>query len=318
MSLWSRTNPYRRAPMTPDLQPIINFGNKPLGREPAPLCINLANRRWQEQGLRIFYCGSSGSGKSTLTIVTLEELHSFGGQFIVALDPDGEYRSLGELPGVVVIGTEDDDELKFDYPNRQYVRQVLNVLHEGKSVVVDMSNLEADDDLCEAYNWLARAVFARQQRLRKAGTPTTLLMVVEEAHIVAPQNPVGEFAVASMRTTTTIARRGRKVGLHLALVSQRPCDLSKNVLGQTNIRFIGRLETEHDYKAVKTLLPSSLKHADLLSLDAGEFYLRIGSDFHKLGRCRPRKTTDLGGTPAFVYGQRMILPVSWAEMSVKE
>lgn len=47
--------------------------------------------------------GPSGTGKSTVTGVLIERLVE-SGRSVCVLDPEGDYRTLGELEGVVVLG----------------------------------------------------------------------------------------------------------------------------------------------------------------------------------------------------------------------
>ncbi|ASJ10484.1 DNA helicase [Thermococcus sp. P6] len=73
-----------------------------------------------------------------------------------------------------------------------------------------------------------------------------LLVVVEEAHIFAPNNEGGEV----VRVLGRIAREGRKFGVGLGLVSQRPSRLSEDVLSQTNTKIIMRIVNPRDQNYV--------------------------------------------------------------------
>ncbi len=269
--------------------PIIDFGNG--------FKINLANERWQTQGFRLAVAGSSGSGKSYLTSILIEELNAIGIPFLI-VDPDGEYQSLCQIPGISLVT-----------PGKDWIAKALKHLEDGQGVIVDISELDTDDQRW-AYTRLLQGLWDRQRTQRSEGQHRAMVLIVEEAHLFAPQKRAGE-AAQSLEITVTIARRGRKHGINTVFVSQRPGDLEKDVLGQSNVRIIMRLDLEHDFNAVKTLLPKGIKHETVLSLMTGEFFLRIGPDFHRVQRVRARRVPDLGQTPALcaAYQQRELFAI---------
>lgn len=248
--------------------PIIDFGNQ--------FRINLANERWQTQGFRLAVAGSSGSGKSYLTSILVEELNSIGVPFLI-IDPDGEYKSLRHLDGVFVASLTDGD-IPLDYRRGMWIKTVLEKIADSYGVVVDISDLPTDEQRL-AYVGLLGQLWSNQRAARKEGQHQAMVLIIEEAHIFAPQKRQSD--VQSLEITVTLARRGRKHGINTVFVSQRPGDLEKDVLGQSNVRIIMRLDLEHDFEAVRTLLPKEIKHRDVLGLQTGQFFLRIGPDFHR-------------------------------------
>ena len=276
--------------------PVIDFGNG--------FRINLANERWQTQGFRMAVAGSSGSGKSYLTSILIEELSGIGVPLVV-VDPDGEYESLRQVPGILLAAPKGGD-IALNWPNRGWITHCLKAVDQGQGVIVDISSLTTVSDQRLAYTGLLHGLWDNQRARRSAGDHRAMVLVVEEAHLFAPQKRANEAAQA-LEITVTIARRGRKHGINTVFVSQRPGDLEKDVLGQSNVRVIMRLDMEHDFEAVKTLLPKGTKHETVLSLMTGEFFLRIGPDFHRVSRVRARRVQDLGQTPVIVYRQRELL-----------
>jgi hypothetical protein len=83
-----------------------------------------------------------------------------------------------------------------------------------------------------------------------------ILLVCEEAHRYLPQDDRTDFA-AGARAITRIAKEGRKYGLSLALVSQRPSELSLSALSQCGTVFALRMGNEHDQRFVERALPES-------------------------------------------------------------
>ncbi|WP_456471598.1 helicase HerA-like domain-containing protein [Methanocaldococcus sp.] len=95
-----------------------------------------------------------------------------------------------------------------------------------------------------------------------------ILIIVEEAHIFAPKNEKNEASIILSK----IAREGRKFGVGLGIVSQRPSKLDEDVLSQTNTKIILRIVNPRDQKYV--LEASEQLSSDLLedipSLGKGE------------------------------------------------
>jgi uncharacterized protein len=81
-----------------------------------------------------------------------------------------------------------------------------------------------------------------------------VLLVCEEAHRYVPEHERSGFALAR-RGIARIAKEGRKYGLSLCLVSQRPSELSATILSQCNTIFALRLSNERDQDFVKKAMP---------------------------------------------------------------
>ncbi len=92
------------------------------------------------------------------------------------------------------------------------------------------------------------AVWSDQERM-----PPTLL-VCEEAQRYVPSNERQGFA-ATARAVSRIATEGRKYGISLALVSQRPSELSRHALSQCGTIFALRMGDEADQRFVANSLP---------------------------------------------------------------
>jgi DNA helicase HerA-like ATPase len=81
-----------------------------------------------------------------------------------------------------------------------------------------------------------------------------VLLVCEEAHRYVPQDPTLGFAL-SRAALSRIAKEGRKYGVSLCLVSQRPGELSTTILSQCNTLFALRLSNDQDQEFVRRTLP---------------------------------------------------------------
>ena len=102
---------------------------------------------------------------------------------------------------------------------------------------------------------------------------TPFVFVCDEAHLYLP---VREDADAVEKQALTsferIAKEGRKYGVSLLVVSQRPSDVSRTILSQCNNFLILRLTNDQDQNVVRRLMPDSLAGVldGLPLLDTGE------------------------------------------------
>lgn len=84
-----------------------------------------------------------------------------------------------------------------------------------------------------------------------------LLIVCEEAHRYVPDRGEAQYREAQ-DAVRRIAKEGRKYGLGLMLVSQRPSDVESTVLSQCNSWVVLRLTNGRDQEHVSKFLPDSL------------------------------------------------------------
>ena len=84
-----------------------------------------------------------------------------------------------------------------------------------------------------------------------------VLMVCEEAHRYVPNTGEAQYA-AAQDAIRRIAKEGRKYGLGLLLVSQRPSEVEATVLSQCNSWIVLRITNESDRNHVRSVLPDSM------------------------------------------------------------
>ncbi|MBW2366700.1 MAG: ATP-binding protein [Deltaproteobacteria bacterium] len=84
-----------------------------------------------------------------------------------------------------------------------------------------------------------------------------VLFICEEAHRYVPNHGEAQYKEAQ-EAIRRIAKEGRKYGLGLMLVSQRPSDVESTVLSQCNSWFVMRLSNASDQEHVARFLPDSL------------------------------------------------------------
>ncbi|QPT40112.1 ATP-binding protein [Oligella ureolytica] len=84
-----------------------------------------------------------------------------------------------------------------------------------------------------------------------------ILLVCEEAHRYVPDKGEAQYATAQT-AIRRIAREGRKYGLGLMLVSQRPADVESTVISQCGTWLVLRLTNQADQQHVARFLPDGL------------------------------------------------------------
>ncbi|WLG76542.1 ATP-binding protein [Pseudomonas simiae] len=119
---------------------------------------------------------------------------------------------------------------------------------------------------------VARVTFSVQQ-----WTPSELrhpiALLCDEAHLYMPQRSMAESADdISLDIFERIAKEGRKYGVSLVVISQRPSEVNKTMLSQCSNFVSMRLTNAEDQSVIKRLLPDSLGgFSDILpTLDTGE------------------------------------------------
>ena len=83
-----------------------------------------------------------------------------------------------------------------------------------------------------------------------------ITFVCEEAHRYVPRDTKVGFE-PTKRAISRIAKEGRKYGVSLCVVSQRPGDLDPTILSQCSTLFTMRLSNERDQEIIRSALPDS-------------------------------------------------------------
>jgi len=93
-----------------------------------------------------------------------------------------------------------------------------------------------------------------------------IMLICEEAHAYIPRESKIQFA-GSRKSMERIAKEGRKYGVGLAVVSQRPHEVSETVLSQCGTFICLRVTNPDDQAYIRKLVPES--EGDLVSVLAG-------------------------------------------------
>jgi hypothetical protein len=105
---------------------------------------------------------------------------------------------------------------------------------------------------------IARIVFQLkvwQTEAERQNSP--VLLVCEEAHRYVPNRGEAQYE-AAQSAIRRIAKEGRKYGVGLLLVSQRPSEVEATVLSQCNSWIVLRITNDTDREHVRSVLPDSM------------------------------------------------------------
>jgi DNA helicase HerA-like ATPase len=95
------------------------------------------------------------------------------------------------------------------------------------------------------------------KRIKTAGEELPLHLVYEEAHRYVPNSTAARFN-SVRRSIERVAKEGRKYGLSLMIISQRPSEISETIFSQCNNFVAMRLTNPADQTYVRRLLPDDL------------------------------------------------------------
>ena len=135
----------------------------------------------------------------------------------------------------------------------EFLAKIFRLPSEGKPIsIIDVSGMPSD---------ITSVVVAVLARLTfdyaiwsRAEAQRPVLLVCEEAHRYIPAKDTGDGQVVR-RILERIAKEGRKYGVSLGLITQRPSDLAEGVLSQCGTIISMRLNNDRDQMFVKAAMP---------------------------------------------------------------
>ncbi|WP_022681381.1 ATP-binding protein [Sphingobium bisphenolivorans] len=140
---------------------------------------------------------------------------------------------------------------------QEFLAKIFRLPSGGKPIsIIDVSSMPSDITSV-VVSVLSRLVFdyalwARDEPQRP------ILLVCEEAHRYIPASTSGG-GQAVRRILERIAKEGRKYGVSLGLITQRPSDLAEGVLSQCGTIISMRLNNDRDQAFVKAAMPEGAR-----------------------------------------------------------
>jgi hypothetical protein len=120
---------------------------------------------------------------------------------------------------------------------------VKHLVRPGKCTIINLKGVGPD-----VQEVVAARLAAMLWTARKKNQIPPHILVVEEAHNFCPERGVGN--AVSGPILRTVASEGRKFGMGLVIVSQRPAKIDKNVLSQCNTQVVLKVTNPNDLKAI--------------------------------------------------------------------
>jgi hypothetical protein len=189
---------------------------------------------------RLLVQANSGGGKSWLLRRLAEQM--FGKVPIIIVDPEGEFATLREKFGYVLVGK--GGETPADARSASLVAHKL--LELRASAVCDIYELKPQ----VRHHWVRLFLEALVDAPKSLWRPT--VVIVDESHVFCPEKGQGESeAYGAMSDLVT---RGRKRGFCPVFATQRLAKLSKNVSAEMLNRLVGQTFEEIDLERAADLL----------------------------------------------------------------
>lgn len=166
--------------------------------------------------------------------------------------------------------SSDKSLLNYDYMVELCSKLMLPASSNGGVKIIDFSEVPSDV-LPLVVSLVARLIFSVQQWTdREKINPIAIFC--DEAHLYIPQNTKQGIEAQSLNSFERIAKEGRKYGIGLVVITQRPSEVDRTVLSQSSNFIAMRLTNADDQNVIKKLLPDSLGNfGELLPiLDVGE------------------------------------------------
>ncbi|OYR45656.1 ATP-binding protein [Halorubrum sp. Ea8] len=235
---------------------------------------------------RGFITGKSGSGKSNTASVVAEKLldSALG---ILIVDVDGEYYGLKEEYEILHAGADDECDIVVSPEHAEKLATLA--LDQNVPIILDVSGYLEEETANELLLEVVKQLFAKEKRMKKP-----FLLVVEECHEYIPE---GGGMDETGKMLIKVGKRGRKHGLGIVGISQRPADVKKDFITQCDWLCWHRLTWDNDTKVVGRILGSKYSSA-VEDLGDGEAFLMTDWDesirriqFHR------KATFDAGATP---------------------
>ncbi len=143
----------------------------------------------------------------------------------------------------------------------EILKQFLGYIEKSNVTIIDLSAIPFEV-LSIVVSLLSRIIFDfafHYSKLRHAGGEVNdipFMLVCEEAHNYIPKSGGAEYS-ASKHSLERIAKEGRKYGLNLMVVSQRPSEVSETIFSQCNNFVVLKLTNVNDQSCIKNLLPDN-------------------------------------------------------------
>ncbi len=235
---------------------------------------------------RGFITGKSGSGKSNSASVIAEELLEDSYNLLI-VDPEGEYYGLKEKYEILHVGNDDLCDVKVTPANAEQLAEIA--LERNMPIILDVSDYLDAEEASDLIANVVRELFQKEKDVRKP-----FLLMIEEMQEYLPQQG-GNDELSEL--LERVAKRGRKRGLGMLGMSQRPSSVDKDFITQCDWMVWHRLTWKNDLNVVRNVLGGEKADA-VEELDTGESFLMTDWDETvERVQFKRKQTHDAGATP---------------------
>jgi hypothetical protein len=150
------------------------------------------------------------------------------------------------------------------------IEKLLGFGNNNGVKIIDFSEVPSDI-LPLITGLIGRLIFTVQQ-WTDADERHPIAVFCDEAHLYLPVTAADNMDERGLKNFERIAKEGRKYGVSLVVISQRPADVSKTILSQCGNFIAMRLTNPEDQNVIRRLFPDNLgDFAEMLPiLDVGE------------------------------------------------
>lgn len=146
----------------------------------------------------------------------------------------------------------------FDYPEyvtkEQYVKKLLTADNGKKAQIINFNINYVDDRLAKNLTKIYSKLLFDYNKDEVKGTRMPFNIILEEAHRYV-QNDI-DVEILGYNIFERIAKEGRKYGVILGMISQRPSELSETTLSQCSNFLILKMMHPKDVAYIKEMVPN--------------------------------------------------------------
>tara|TARA_Y100000034_G_scaffold135760_1_gene208988 strand:+ start:2249 stop:4183 length:1935 start_codon:yes stop_codon:yes gene_type:complete len=163
------------------------------------------------------------------------------------------------------------------------------LISPGKCSILNMKGVEQELQEVVVYK-LVKDLFEE----RKKGNIPPFFLIIEEAHNYLPERSFGE--AKSSRILRQVASEGRKFGLGLCVISQRPSRLDKSVISQCSTQIILKVTNPNDLRAIANSVEGLTYESEkeIKNLNVGTALITGVAELPLFVNIRPRMTKHGG------------------------
>jgi len=164
-----------------------------------------------------------------------------------------------------------------------------DLIMPGKCSIIKLKGVEQELQEVVVYK-LVKDLFEE----RKKGNIPPFFLIIEEAHNYLPERSFGE--AKSSKILRQVASEGRKFGLGLCVISQRPSRLDKSVISQCSTQIILKVTNPNDIRAISSSVEGLTYESEkeIMNLSIGTALITGVAELPLFVNIRPRMSKHGG------------------------